>query len=504
MGLSNNLYSNTSLITNQHLQNIKPEPINLPYRYTPYPFQSDIYNAFAGFLDGENTYLNYLICGHRRMGKDYNFWQLVILAAAKVAGDYLYMLPTSVQAKKVILNAVVQDNMGNPCGFKDFIPPNLNPIVRISENMITLSNGSNIYVCGSDNAKESLVGMNAKGAVMSEAALSNKEALEFIKPMLKRNNKIDPRTGWLMLCSTPRGKNWFYEMWKIAQLPRNKNLWFFRHFTVEDTTDHKGEPLVTKADIQQDIDDGYDENIIKQEYYLDFEAIVKGYIYSKQIKQARDEGRVRHIDINPTKPVLTFWDLGISDEMTIWFMQQGTGKDSNLYLINYYSNAEEGLDHYVEYMKTFAQKYGCKYGTVYFPHDGAQREIIMGEKRHTAMANKGFDVKIIPRTSDVELAIRQTKELFPRFVFDGERCAEGIRCIDNYRRKTPKTDEGVLGSPIHDIFSHGADSLRQIGQYYADKFVADRHDEDKWSTIQDELNEQYVDEYEYVDDDLWS
>ncbi len=494
-------WSKVSLVTNEHLEVIQPPPITLPHRYKPYPFQGDVYSTFAEFLRGENTYLNYLLCAHRRSGKDYNLWQLVILAAATVTGDYLYMLPTAVQGKKVILNAVTQDKEGEPCGFVDFIPSSLRPEVKISENRILLSNGSNIYICGSDNAKEALVGMNAKGAVISEAALSNKEALDFIKPMLKRNHKIDKRTGWLMLGSTPRGKNWFYKLWRIAQLDRNKNSWFFRHWTIDDTTDFNGEPLVTQESIQKDIDDGFDEATIQQEYYLDFEAISKGVIYSSQLKKAKDEGRIRRVEIDTTLPVLTFWDLGMSDEMTVWFLQV---KDEELRLINYYSNSDEPLEHYVEVMKSFAQRHGIKFGTVYFPHDGNVRDLIMGQRRHEVMSDKGFDVTVIPRTTDVELAIRQTKSLFPRFVFDEQRCFAGITCLENYRRKVPKQEDGAMGSPIHDDFSHGADSLRQIGQYYADKYVDVCHDSEKWGAIQDSMDEEAdYDDYDSYGDD-WS
>lgn len=308
---------------------------------------------------------------------------------------------------------------------------------------------------------------------MSEAALSNKEALEFIRPMLKRNHNIDKRTGWMLLCSTPRGKNWFYDLWKVAQLPQNKDRWFFLHKDITQTVDHKGLPLVTEADVQQDIEDGYDENILKQEYYLDFEAICKGFIYSKQLKEAREQERITSVPIDPELPVYTYWDIGVNDATAIWFLQVGrdNGKDAPpLNLINYYENSNEGLDHYVDYLHSFAKKHNCKLGTCYTPHDMRNMEFIAGERRHVALINKGFDVHVIERTKSVEEAITQTKALFKRFVFDSERCSVGLRCLDNYRRKV--SPDGITeGSPLHDWSSNGSDALRQIGQYYTDRYV---------------------------------
>ena len=43
--------------------------------------------------------------------------------------------------------------------------------------------------------------------------------------------------------------------------------------------------------------------------------------------------------------VETWWDLGLNDSTAIWFVQRYKGE---IRLIDYYENAGEGLDHYVD------------------------------------------------------------------------------------------------------------------------------------------------------------
>ena len=67
-------------------------------------------------------------------------------------------------------------------------------------------------------------------------------------------------------------------------------------------------------------------------------------------------------------------------------------------------------------------------------------------------------------------------ELFSRINFDESRCHIGINHLERYRRRIHK-DTGVAGSPVHDDSSNCADALRQMGQFYGDKYVDKRFDD---------------------------
>lgn len=474
------LWDEYELRTDADLDAIDQLPLVLPHRYAPWEHQEELLNTFFDMLELFNEVRRYCICWHRRAGKDVTFFQCVVAAAAQHRGDYCYMLPKQTQAKKVVWNGNVEDSNGLPCNFADFIPPDLLAQAHKADMRYELTNGSNIYVSGSDNY-DNLVGMNARGVVFSEWALCDPLAYEFFAPMLRKNK------GWAMFCFTPRGKNHAYATLTNAEKEGAKNRWYVSRRDITKTRKPNGEPIISKQDIKEELEDGADPDIVRQEYFLDFNAAVKGIIYGKEMEKCREEGRVKIIPVNPDVPVVTWWDIGVSDETSIWYMQPEPGTNK-LNLIGYYENSGEGLEHYVRHMAEFKERRGFKqFGTVHFPHDGRVQEFITGKRRHEAMMEYGFDVNVIPRTQDLWLGIRQTRNIFNRFVFDEKECFFGIQCMENYRRKVNKVTK-VLGDPLHDTFSNGADALRQCGQFYADKYIDKSYDKEHMEQQQHIVN----------------
>lgn len=70
---------------------------------------------------------------------------------------------------------------------------------------------------------------------------------------------------------------------------KNPDVWFLSEKTVEDTTNTDGERIVTDKMIDEERRDGMDEDLVQQEYYVSFEASVKGAYYADQIREARKE-----------------------------------------------------------------------------------------------------------------------------------------------------------------------------------------------------------------------
>src|SRR3990167_288006 len=74
-----------------------------------------------------------------------------------------------------------------------------------------------------------------------------------------------------------------------------------------------------------------------------FEASVEGSIYGKELEKVRIGKRICFVPHEPLLNVDTWWDLGVDDEMTIWFTQTW-GRE--IRFIDYYENRAEGLPHY--------------------------------------------------------------------------------------------------------------------------------------------------------------
>jgi hypothetical protein len=175
------------------------------------------------FRDAMKKYKRLFLLYHRRTGKDIAcFNELAIRAILDTPGTYYYVLPTYSQGKKVIWKGITEDGRR----IIDFIPKELKAKVNQSEMIIELQNGSMIQVVGSEQY-DSLRGTNPKGVVFSEYAMQDPRCwTEIISPVLLKNG------GWAIFNTTPLGRNWAYDLWKMAE---SSSEWFTHKLTVEDT-----------------------------------------------------------------------------------------------------------------------------------------------------------------------------------------------------------------------------------------------------------------------------
>lgn len=190
-----------------------------------------------------------------------------------------------------------------------------------------------------------------------------------------------------------------------------------------------------------------------------FEWVIEGAYYSRQIKEARREGRISKVPHQSGYTVDTWWDLGVNDSTVIWFTQR-IGDSCNV--IDYYENNDVGLEHYVDVLDAKGQKMGYRYGFHVFPHDGNVREIGTGTTRQEAARNMGLNVTVMPRTKDLGADIEQTRQFFQLCSFDEEKCDEGLKGLENYRKEWDEHKGVWKDRPLHDWASHPADGFRNL------------------------------------------
>lgn len=192
-----------------------------------------------------------------------------------------------------------------------------------------------------------------------------------------------------------------------------------------------------------------------------FQQSVEGCYYSKQLLDARRQGRITKV---PTlnAPVNTFWDIGKRDLTAIWFHQQ-TAMEHRF--IHYYEVAEEDLLHLMRYL----QQTGFVFGTHYLPHDAFHGRLNEGNKSVTDMLRQmGLrNIQKVPRIDNVLTGIQQTRDVFPLCWFDDEGCKDGLARLQQYRKRWNKQLGCWSQEPLHDEASNGADAFRQFGQVYA-------------------------------------
>jgi hypothetical protein len=184
-----------------------------------------------------------------------------------------------------------------------------------------------------------------------------------------------------------------------------------------------------------------------------FEASIEGSYLAEQMARVRREGRICRTPIERV-PVDTFWDLGVNDDMVIWFRQR-VGPEHRF--IDYYSNSGEGLEHYARILKERADEHGYIYGIHHLPHDGDARRLSFKAKSVRQMFEE-IGVKpivVVPRIATEKSGIEASRGYLPKCWFDESRCAEGIRSLDNYRKEWDDERGTWKDRPRHDWASHG-------------------------------------------------
>jgi hypothetical protein len=197
-----------------------------------------------------------------------------------------------------------------------------------------------------------------------------------------------------------------------------------------------------------------------------FAQAIDGAYYARQFSDIYAQRRIGEMPINDAK-VYTAWDIGTGDSTAIWFWQFINGK---IHVLDYYENSGEGMRHYFKVLKDKAQENKWQYGTHYAPHDMSHREFGCDAKPRTQIAREGFDIDGEHYSVDFEVlsmmgvdeGIELVRELLPICYFDEKRTADGVTCLESYRKEWNDKVGVWRDNPLHDWSSHGADAFRYM------------------------------------------
>lgn len=408
--------------------------IILPHNWSPRRYQLPLlrYMESGGLEDGQGK--RAAVVWHRRSGKDTCAANWTAIAAMRRVGTYWHMLPEHKQARKAVWERLGKDGTRL---IDQVWPEPLRARIRNNEMILDLVNGSSWQVLGSDNYNAN-VGANPVGVVFSEWSLTDPNAWEYIRPILRENN------GWAMFIYTPRGKN---HGWKLLESARaNPDEWFHQVLTTRDTG------VISDTDIEMDRRSGMSRELIDQEYFCSFEAPNTGSYYGRLLEEAAKDGRITRVPYDPNLAVHTWWDLGVNNHTSIWFSQSTNFEHR---LIDHYEGSGEGLSHYAKVLteKPYA------YGGHHFPHDVQVKELGTGKSRVETLAELGITAQIVPNLP-LEDGIEAVRGIIPICAFDAEKCGYGLECLMSYHRKWDDKKRAFATHPDHDWSSDSSDSFR--------------------------------------------
>jgi phage terminase large subunit len=400
------------------------------YKFRPRAYQMPLIQAFE-----KSDKKRFVVCWPRRAGKDITIFNLLIRAALRKKGVYFYVFPTYAQAKRVIWDSIT--NTGER--FLDYIDQDLIANSNSQELKIILANGSLIQLAGSNNI-DALRGTNPQGIIFSEYAWQDPGAYQALRPILLANH------GWAIFASTPFGQNHFYDLYRHAEQSPD---WFCEKLTINDTKH------ISFSEIEKEREEGLiSEDMIQQEYFTSFNRGVEGAYYAKYVEKMILDNRIGDVPYDIGSQVHTSWDLGIRDATSIVFFETVAG---SIRIIDFYENSKEGLEHYVQVVKSKPYLYGKHIA----PHDIAVREFTSGIARIDKARQLGINFTVAPNLS-VEDGIEAVRTMLSKVYIDKTKCDRLIKGLENYRQEWDNKHKVYKNRPLHDQWSHIADALRYM------------------------------------------
>lgn len=379
------------------------------------------------------------VVAHRRAGKSVSEINEVIKRALQNDREYpppryAYVGPSFAQTKDLIWGYA--KHYTSPLRGMDGY--------NVSEGdlQLTLPNGAMVNLYGGAAAYERMRGLYFDGIVLDEFPMLNPSVFStVVRPCL-----ADYR-GWAIISGTSNGDDHFHEL-------KKKNFgdpdWDFFIIPVTETDAlHPDEVIEMTKDMSAEE--------YAREMLCSFDAPIEGAYYGDLLNKAEAEGRICSVPHDPSAPVFTWWDLGISDYMTVWFVQR-VGRE--LHVIDYIEESGLGLPQIMPMVYGTApgheHRAAYNFGAHVPPHDIKARELGTGKSRYEIMSElipESHPIIVAPSLS-VEDGIQAVRTVIPITYFDRERTEVGRSALRNYHRN-PKTNK-----PVHNWASHGADCFR--------------------------------------------
>lgn len=377
-----------------------------------------------------------LVC-HRRAGKTVACVADLVLSALftnKPDARFAYIAPLYNQAKDVAwlyIKNLTEDI------------PNIQ--YNESELRADFPNGARIRLYGGDNP-DRLRGLYLDGIILDEYA-DMKPSMwgEVVRPALS------DRKGWAVFIGTPKGHNDFYDLWQRTET--NPDWFRMMLKSSESGLIDAAELAMAKCEMT---DDQFD-----QEYECSFQAAIQGAYYGKDINLAISEGRVKEVPYDPNANVYAAFDIGWSDDTSIWWWQLVNGE---IHVIDQFATNGQNVQFYIDKLNEKGYKYATFGGKpfVWLPHDARAKTLAAaGKSVQQQFLEGGYASRIVPDLS-LQDGIQAVRMTLPICWFDRDLCKDGLNSLSLYRREYDEDKKVFREKPLHDWTSHDADAFRML------------------------------------------
>lgn len=177
------------------------------------------------------------------------------------------------------------------------------------------------------------------------------------------------------------------------------------------------------------------------------------------------KGRVRGGVYDPNLPVDVYFDLGVDDYAVVGFVQW---YENEWRIFKDYFNDSYGIVHYLDHIR----ESGIEVRRLRFPHDIRVREQTNTDANGRAKSREDFvreyikkwnldwKIDVLPKLG-IENGIEAVRRMIPKMYMDTS-CTYLIKCVLNYSKEWDDKLQVWKKTPVHDVYSHGADLLRYV------------------------------------------
>lgn len=336
----------------------------------------------------------------------------------------------------------------------------LGSLFEVQEAQIKTPGGGVIVFQGmQDHTSESVKSLEGFDVAWCEEAQSlSQRSLTLLRPTIRkpgselwfswnRTRKVDPVDVLLTQGEPPTGSIVVKANW-------SDNPWF---------------PSVLEQERLDDLRDRPDQ--YDHVWEGDYAKVTEGAYFAQQLSQARREGRIGRVAVDPIMQLRTFWDLGVNDSTAIW-VAQFVGRE--IRVIDYLEGQGQPLAYYLNELRAR----GFARALAVLPHDGSHRDVVTAVKVEDHLRQAGFTVETIKNQGKgaAMRRIETTRRLFPRIWINEAPCMAGIDALGSYHERRDEARQVGLG-PEHDWSSHAADAFGLMCVAYQEPGQNDDYEE---------------------------
>lgn len=423
--------------------------INLPY--TPTQMQSEVHADGSEFK---------VVVFGRRSGKSVLLLNEALTICLEKPNARVWIIaPTFGQAKDIYWR--------DPEMIDKYIPIELVEVKNDSELLIKFINGSILQLKGADRP-ETMRGVGLDFIGLDEVA-EWRYAEETINSILLPT--LIDRKGRAMFIGTPKGFNYFYELYLNEKTDTRWKSWRVP------TWDSGAPWILTKEGIRELNDlkrESEERPYIAQEYGAEFKKYT-GLVY----KNFDDRIHVKDFDVPKTANIWCGMDFGYNNPTVCLFAY--FDHDGRCFIFNEYYKKKENIKSHAGRIKAIRNRYPNRLELVVGDNANKQEINEYAEYDWFISPVKGTNKKILTGISKIQQRLKVDPSTDKPMLFIHPRCTNTILELERYRwkenKKPSETDDPDIPEKKHD---HAMDALRYLILTYEER---DEEEDDLQSII---------------------